>query len=109
MTNLENIVVEKNSNKFKRFYGNFMAAIATWFIKRCLGYADSYVLAVEEEDFTGIPTMACICGCKVFRLNVMWDEEERTVGWYDLRQECYDCGTFTTAPTPIDNEGMDCV
>jgi len=38
----------------------------------------------------------------------MWDEETRLPGWYDLSQTCYECGTVTTAPTPID-EGMDCV
>jgi len=38
----------------------------------------------------------------------MWDQDSRLVGWYDLRQECVECGTITTAPTPIDDEGMDC-
>jgi hypothetical protein len=60
------------------------------------------------DDLTGIPTFACICGSKIFKLNVMWDEETREVGWYDLKQQCMECGTYTTAPTPID-EGMDCV
>jgi hypothetical protein len=50
------------------------------------------------------PTMACICGCKMFQITVMWDEEERTIGWYDLRQRCHECGTNSTAPTPIDGE-----
>jgi rRNA maturation protein Nop10 len=43
----------------------------------------------------------------MFKINVMWDQETRAVGWYDLRQECIECGTITTAPTPID-EGFDC-
>ena len=55
-------------------------------------------------DLTGIPTFACICGCKVFTVNVMWDEETRSVGWYDLRQRCVDCGIYSTAPTPIDED-----
>jgi hypothetical protein len=55
-------------------------------------------------DLQGLPTTACICGCKVFTINVMWDDEERTVAWYDLRQVCKDCGTVSTAPTPIDEE-----
>ena len=57
-------------------------------------------------DLTGEPTFACICGCKMFKVTVMWDEETRAVGWYDLKQECIECGTLTTAPTEID--GDDC-
>lgn len=54
------------------------------------------------NDLTGTPTFACICGCKMFKVTVMWDEETRAIGWYDLRQECIECGTITTAPTEID-------
>ncbi len=57
-------------------------------------------------DLQGEPTFACICGCKMFKVIVMWDEETRAVGWYDLKQECIECGTLTTAPTEID--GDDC-
>jgi hypothetical protein len=42
----------------------------------------------------------------MFKVTVMWDEETRAVGWYDLAQECFECGTITTAPTEID--GDDC-
>ena len=107
MINWDNYVVEKNPNKFLRLYGNFMSKIGMWFLNTSVDYCDHFKLAFEEEDFTGIPTMACLCGCKIFRLNVMWDEETRSVGWYELRQECLQCGSITTAPTPID-EGMDC-
>jgi len=66
---------------------------------------------IVMNDLTGIPTFACICGCKMFRIIVMWDEETRAVGWYGLTQECIECGTTTTAPTPIDDEPdeMECV
>jgi len=57
-------------------------------------------------DLQGEPTFACICGCKMFKVTLMWDEETRAVGWYDLKQECIECGTWTTAPTEID--GDDC-
>jgi rRNA maturation protein Nop10 len=40
----------------------------------------------------------------MFEITVMWDEEERAVGWYDLQQKCKDCGSISTAPTPIDGE-----
>lgn len=60
------------------------------------------MMTQQPVDLTGEPTFACICGCKMFRITVMWDEDTRHVGWYDLRQECYECGTITTAPTSSD-------
>ena len=53
-------------------------------------------------DISGIPTSACICGCKVFTINVMWDDESREIVWYELRQKCKECGAISTPPTPID-------
>jgi hypothetical protein len=38
----------------------------------------------------------------MFEITVMWDEDTRAVGWYDLTQKCKECGTLTTAPTEID-------
>jgi hypothetical protein len=38
----------------------------------------------------------------MFEVTVMWDKETREVGWYDLSQKCKECGTITTAPTPMD-------
>lgn len=61
-------------------------------------------IGIEMFDLTGEPTMACICGCLMFEITVMWDEEERAVGWYDLQQKCKECGSISTAPTPIDGE-----
>ena len=66
-------------------------------ITKCFG-------TVRVNDLRGEPTFACICGCKMFKVTVMWDEETRAVGWYDLAQECIECGTITTAPTDIDGE-----
>ena len=59
------------------------------------------------NDLRGLPTFACICGCVMFETVVMWDEETRSVGWYDLSQRCIECGSLSTAPTPIDKE-LDC-
>ena len=55
-------------------------------------------------DLRGTPTLACICGCLMFVITVMWDEDTREVGWYDLIQQCKECGSISTAPTPIDGE-----
>ena len=60
-------------------------------------------------DLTGTPIMTCICGCKMFVITVMWDEESREVSWYDLRQECKECGAISTAPTPIDWKDSQCL
>jgi hypothetical protein len=57
-------------------------------------------------DLQGEPTLACICGCLMFEITVMWDMEDRTIGWYDLRQKCKECGSLSTAPTPIDGEDI---
>jgi len=48
------------------------------------------------------PTLACICGCLMFEITVMWDSQTREVGWYDLLQKCKECGATSCAPTPID-------
>jgi hypothetical protein len=53
-------------------------------------------------DLRGEPITVCLCGSKMWVVTVMWDEETRTVGWYDLRQECKLCGAIATAPTEID-------
>jgi len=53
-------------------------------------------------DLRGEPITVCLCGSKMWIITVIWDEETRTVGWYDLRQECKLCGAIATAPTPID-------
>jgi hypothetical protein len=55
-------------------------------------------------DLQGEPTFACICGCLMFEITVMWNMEDRTVGWYDLKQKCKECGSVSTAPTPIDGD-----
>jgi len=56
------------------------------------------------DDLRGIPTTVCICGSMMFKLKVIWDQETKEVGMYMLDQECVECGTITTAPTPIDEE-----
>ena len=57
---------------------------------------------IEMLDLRGKPIFTCVCGCKMFVVTVMWDEETREVGWYDLKQECKECGAISTAPTPMD-------
>ena len=64
--------------------------------------SSSGIMNSMTDDLRGTPTFACICGCLMFEITVMWDVETREVTWYDLAQKCKECGTITTAPTPMD-------
>jgi hypothetical protein len=55
-------------------------------------------------DARGIPTCECPhCGSFLFKTIVSFDPETYAVGMYLLDMECAECGTFCTAPTPLDN------
>jgi uncharacterized Zn finger protein len=54
-------------------------------------------------DARGIPTCECpTCGGTLFKTVVSFDMETYEVGMYFLDMECAECGTFCTAPTPLD-------
>lgn len=52
-------------------------------------------------DLRGTPTHECVCGCNVFNLKVTFHEGQ--ISQYFLDMECAQCGSWATAPTPIDN------
>lgn len=52
-------------------------------------------------DLRGTPTHACVCGCNVWNLKVMFEDSQ--ISQYFLDMECANCGSLATAPTPIDN------
>jgi len=55
-------------------------------------------------DARGIPTCNCPnCGNGLFRALVSFDPETYMVGMYHLDIQCNECGTFCTAPTPLDH------
>lgn len=58
-------------------------------------------------DLRGKPLMVCVCGSLMWEVKVMWDQEDRTIGWYDLTQTCVECGAIATAPTEIDKDEED--
>ena len=60
---------------------------------------DNYDNAV---DLRGTPTHVCICGCVVWNVKVIFEDDE--ISSYFLDMECANCGSFATAPTPIDKE-----
>lgn len=51
-------------------------------------------------DLKGIPTHVCVCGCKIFNLKVMFEDNE--ISMYFLDMVCASCGSQATAPTPKD-------
>jgi len=52
-------------------------------------------------DLRGTPTHVCVCGCEVFNLRVTFKDFE--IATYMLDMECANCGSWATAPTPIDH------
>ena len=55
-------------------------------------------------DARGIPTCECPnCGNVLFKILASFDPDTYTIGMYHLDMECFDCGTFCTAPTPVDD------
>jgi hypothetical protein len=51
-------------------------------------------------DLKGIPTHVCVCGCKIFNLKVIFEDNE--ISMYFLDMTCASCGSEATAPTPKD-------
>ena len=57
-------------------------------------------------DLRGTPTHVCACGCNIFNVKVIFNENE--IATYFLDMECANCGSLATAPTPVDYiEGLD--
>jgi hypothetical protein len=98
----------------------FIRAFAKRF-KIGLYYIDKYEEAVQEAlnemvkkepgylppvdydnamDLRGTPTHVCPCGSQVWLLKVTFVDYE--ISNYFLDMECLMCGSFATAPTPID-------
>jgi hypothetical protein len=55
-------------------------------------------------DYRGIPSDTCPCGCDFLILCVRFDPDERLPGFYLLDARCASCGSWLTAPTPVDGE-----
>ena len=51
----------------------------------------------QAMDIRGEPTRVCVCGCFVWNLKVVFDEDN-TIGMDCRDMECADCGTQATAP-----------
>jgi len=53
-------------------------------------------------DLRGTPTHVCVCGCHIWNVKVVFEDFE--IATYFIDMECANCGSFATAPTPIDKE-----
>ncbi|MGV2433164.1 MAG UNVERIFIED_CONTAM: hypothetical protein LVQ98_07895 [Rickettsiaceae bacterium] len=53
-------------------------------------------------DLRGTPTHACVCGSNQFYIRAIFDDYE--IATYFLDMQCANCGSYATAPTPLDRE-----
>ena len=56
----------------------------------------------RSMDLRGVPTHVCPCGCNIWKLTVTFENFE--IAQYMLDMECVNCGSWATAPTPIDRQ-----
>jgi hypothetical protein len=59
----------------------------------------------KAMDLRGTPTHECICGSNIWNIKAMFDNFE--IVTYFLDMVCDNCGSYATAPTPLDSEGME--
>jgi hypothetical protein len=67
-----------------------------------VGGIDTDKLKNTAMDLRGEPIKVCICGSKVWNLQVMWDEDD-TIGMYFMNMWCPLCDSVATAPT-VEND-----
>ena len=60
----------------------------------------------RSMDIRGVPTHICPCGCNIWNLKTIFDDETGDIDMYFLDMECALCGTLATAPTPDDSEEL---
>jgi hypothetical protein len=55
-------------------------------------------------DIRGSATTVCPCGCNIWNVKTVFDDQTGEIDMYFLDMECALCGTLATAPTPDDEE-----
>ena len=55
-------------------------------------------------DIRGKATTVCPCGCNIWNVKTVFDDETGEIDMYFIDMECALCGTLATAPTPDDEE-----
>jgi hypothetical protein len=67
-----------------------------------VGGIDTDKLKNTAMDLRGEPIKVCICGSKVWNLQVMWDDDDN-IGMYFMNMWCPLCDSVATAPT-VEND-----
>ena len=67
-----------------------------------VGGIDADKLKNTAMDLRGEPIKVCICGSKVWNLQVMWDDDDN-IGVYFMNMWCPLCDSVATAPT-VEND-----
>jgi hypothetical protein len=67
-----------------------------------VGGVDTDKLKNTAMDLRGEPIKVCICGSKVWNLQVMWDDDDN-IGMYFMNMWCPLCDSVATAPT-VEND-----
>lgn len=57
-------------------------------------------------DYRGMSSTTCPCGCDFLIICTRFDPDTRLPGFYLLDARCAACGSWITAPTPVD-ESLD--
>ena len=68
-------------------------------------FFDKNRILVINNDMRGTPMHVCFCGCNIWNVKTIFDNNE--IATYFLDMECANCGSLATAPTPIDVNGME--
>lgn len=55
-------------------------------------------------DVRGEPTTTCPCGCEIWNVKTVFDQDTGEVILYFRDMECAQCGTLATAPIPIEED-----
>lgn len=71
-----------------------------------VGGIDTDKLKNTAMDLRGEPIKVCICGSKVWNLQVMWDDDDN-IGMYFMNMWCPLCDSVATAPTVENNNDAD--
>jgi hypothetical protein len=84
-------------------------AAQDFFSKNIILIADKEDIINEESqpidnsmDLRGTPTHVCVCGSQVWNIKAVFSDFE--IAQYFIDMECASCGSYATAPTPIDRE-----
>ena len=63
---------------------------------------DSLTKGVQGDHRWAGPTLECMCGCTMFMMLAVFDEDTRLPGFFLTDGMCVSCNALVRLPTPID-------